>query len=940
MANQTINLNYTPQNFQPCLYYSQGDVGRMFQINLQGIDVPSGATVTLRATKPSGFGFNITADSVADNVATFTTVETMTNEHGRFPAEVHISSGSVEVGSANFLMVGEKNPHPDTTIDGDAEEVIPQLTLLVERVETAASKVLDMEVDAQTLPAGSAATYSYNEEENKVTFGIPEGQAGSGAAGTVASAYSATKTYAVGDYAIQNGNLYRCTTAITTAESFTAAHWTQVVLGDEVTQLKSEITHLQDYSTKAESIDFSTAKTVSGYIAETNTYVYSGSSYRIARLKEAFVVITGGSINTHISFLKSNPASLPISFCDGESRRSVKANTTYILAIPDDCKYIFVTKEVSGTNYTPASMRLEQHPTGSNVNAEWLFDQGTIQGSDGKDTNNASYYSSYIRTYGFIKRKTYIEVPSASYEFGVFQYAFDGTYIGRLNTTGAFTPSSTGTQKLVNNFVTDDEHYYRIAVHKLSGTVSIGNASEFTMITYDDSIESNFENINEQASDSSEAIKNVVEDLYSMVLVDTPQFEHGTMTSATGEKTTPAISNDVMKNYIRTSSFVSSNHFVTSESGYPFRVFRYELDGTYAGRLITDRTFSTDSDATTLTVNWYVLDGDYKYVIVLDRTNAEITDANKIKFYKCRTKQLDGRSYPNINPRYFFEAFPQESIPVGESALDYDTFMDTTWEALRAEYSDLITRNVLTQDSTDTFPIYEYVITPHYYDHTVLITAGMHGNEYEGFWSLYRIIKFILSDGYKYEKTRNLAHNIRYIIIPVLNPYGVEHRTRENGNGINAHNNYDVQWDNPNMDHSGSEPFECKEALAVKLALQAHSGIELYVELHTDPYQPSYGNYTEVIVGSSLIPTAYNITLDERHKLAEEYGFVEPLSQSFVIYPTYQSNSIRYLEEIWHIPAILLEASIKRFSLSGSETQMTIDFEWYINCIIEAIKTL
>ena len=246
MANQTINLDFTPQNFQPCLYFSQDDVGRVFQINLQGIEVPSGATVTIRATKPSGLGFTVEADSVADNIATFTTVATMTNEHGRFPAEIHISSGSVEVGTANFLMVGEKNPHPDTTVDGDAEQVIPQLTLLVERVETAASKVLDMEVEAQTLPAGSAATYSYDEEENKVTFGIPEGQAGSGAVGTVASAYSATKTYAVGDYAIQNGNLYRCTTAITAAESFTAAHWTQVVLGDDVTQLKSELNEVKD----------------------------------------------------------------------------------------------------------------------------------------------------------------------------------------------------------------------------------------------------------------------------------------------------------------------------------------------------------------------------------------------------------------------------------------------------------------------------------------------------------------------------------------------------------------------------------------------------------------------------------------------------------------------------------------------------------------------
>lgn len=94
-----------------------------------------------------------------------------------------------------------------------------------------------------TLSAGSSATASITgTAENPVlNLGIPEGQAGSGAVGTVASAYSASKTYAVGDYVIHNSNLYRCTTAITTAESFTAAHWTQVALADDVSDLKSNI---------------------------------------------------------------------------------------------------------------------------------------------------------------------------------------------------------------------------------------------------------------------------------------------------------------------------------------------------------------------------------------------------------------------------------------------------------------------------------------------------------------------------------------------------------------------------------------------------------------------------------------------------------------------------------------------------------------------------
>lgn len=66
----------------------------------------------------------------------------------------------------------------------------------------------------------------------------------------VAGDYSDTKTYAVKDFVWYNGHLYRCTTAITTAETWTAAHWNQVVLSDalnqDITDLKSAIDGVED----------------------------------------------------------------------------------------------------------------------------------------------------------------------------------------------------------------------------------------------------------------------------------------------------------------------------------------------------------------------------------------------------------------------------------------------------------------------------------------------------------------------------------------------------------------------------------------------------------------------------------------------------------------------------------------------------------------------
>ena len=175
--NQTIGVNITPQSFQPTLHYSQGDVGRVFVVNVTDYDIPSGATVTCVATKPSGMGFTVSG-TVSGNSVTFTSTAEMTDEWGRFPAEIRIASGNTLLGTANFLMIGEKDPHPASTIDGTQEELIPQLTLLVNRVEAAAESVHDLTVSATTLTAGSDATATYDSTNNSIAFGIPRGADG------------------------------------------------------------------------------------------------------------------------------------------------------------------------------------------------------------------------------------------------------------------------------------------------------------------------------------------------------------------------------------------------------------------------------------------------------------------------------------------------------------------------------------------------------------------------------------------------------------------------------------------------------------------------------------------------------------------------------------------------------------------------------------------
>ena len=155
---QTITVDSTPGVKAPTLYFSQGDIGRDLVVSVvsrDGFHIPAGATVKMKATKPSGFGFVVTGTVSGDNV-TFTTTETMTNESGRFQAELVITYGDDVIGSANFFLEGEPNPHPDGTVDGDAEN--PTLEHIDVIVTRATNDWLDDHPEATTTVQDNSLT--------------------------------------------------------------------------------------------------------------------------------------------------------------------------------------------------------------------------------------------------------------------------------------------------------------------------------------------------------------------------------------------------------------------------------------------------------------------------------------------------------------------------------------------------------------------------------------------------------------------------------------------------------------------------------------------------------------------------------------------------------------------------------------------------------------
>lgn len=135
-----MNIDLIPNQAINRVHVSQNDIGRTLTFNLfnesLAYTVPIGATVKIQGTKPSGFGFSETC-TVSGNTVTVDTTEEMTDEFGYIETELQITNSGDVLGTSNFVLVVEKNPHPDNTTDG-TQITAQSLEVRIEALEESA----------------------------------------------------------------------------------------------------------------------------------------------------------------------------------------------------------------------------------------------------------------------------------------------------------------------------------------------------------------------------------------------------------------------------------------------------------------------------------------------------------------------------------------------------------------------------------------------------------------------------------------------------------------------------------------------------------------------------------------------------------------------------------------------------------------------------------
>ena len=184
--------------------------GHTFQIS--GID-DDGNTVALTGTpsgvllRPDNTDVALTC-SVSGGVVSATLPANCYDVPGRFGLTIFITSGSSK--TAIYAAVGTVTRTSSGTVaPGTSQSVVD----LINAINAAVNSI----------PASYSALLA-----------------------DIAPTYSDSALYSVGQYAWYDGDLKRCIVPITTAESYTAAHWTSAVLGQDVSDLKSALNVLED----------------------------------------------------------------------------------------------------------------------------------------------------------------------------------------------------------------------------------------------------------------------------------------------------------------------------------------------------------------------------------------------------------------------------------------------------------------------------------------------------------------------------------------------------------------------------------------------------------------------------------------------------------------------------------------------------------------------
>lgn len=244
-------------------------------------------------------------------------------------------------------------------------------------------------------------------------------------------------------------------------------------------------------------------------------------------------------------------------------------------------------------------------------------------------------------------------------------------------------------------------------------------------------------------------------------------------------------------------------------------------------------------------------------------------------------------------PEEFSDSETVREIRDGNDIQDY---LGYRFEALREDFPTYVKREVIGTDASEQYPVYAYVFEPLNYEKTVLVTSCVHGTES---MALFALSDFCNELCRRSDEDRTLAYirnRVKLVIIPAVNPYGVENRKVRNSENVDIGINFPYRWDDCEISSKGSSAADQVETqniidfaeilYADKLCAAVDFHVDSYTAAGKNIFYPRFkdnclraltefvnrfnfeaedGTKTKGILAASLSPTLSNY-------LADTYG--------------------------------------------------------------------
>ena len=153
-----------------------------------------------------------------------------------------------------------------------------------------------------------------------------------------------------------------------------------------------------------------------------------------------------------------------------------------------------------------------------------------------------------------------------------------------------------------------------------------------------------------------------------------------------------------------------------------------------------------------------------------------------------------------------------------------------------------VQKRILGKDESNTYDILCYTFEPMEYQKVAIFTFIAHGVEEQTSLAAYQLFEHMVNYDDVCQNSPVLDYmrkKVKLIVIPILNPYGLQNRTYGNVNQVNSSRNFPYYWKEyesteSEYDKKGSAPFSEAETVILRdICIENLGNVDFIIDCHT-----------------------------------------------------------------------------------------------------------